>query len=294
MERRRHAVRAVLRNRSRTPHQVTRGEGFEGDQARHLRVALGAVVELDRHLDDRAPRTRDAVSELDLERVAGGAARLGLHGAAAFGAVRAVAGGQVVDRHVEDEAGVPVAPARQRAGAGRSTRESPRRARTAIRSRGRRRRRGHRRVGGGHPGRARGRRPSRRARRSRARGRTRNPARYAAPSPSLPMRRSTAIRPSSVPTASAIDAVPSGLLSSTTRMSASGSAARDSPEDGADVAGLVVGGDHHEGGGRDLLFAARRGLRLRSLERRDGCRHCLAPWYGGDSEGRDGAVTHRP
>src|SRR6478609_5687928 len=52
------------------------------------------------------------------------------------------------------------------------------------------------------------------------------PARYALPSPRFSGRRSTSIWPSSAATRSAMSAVPSGLLSSRTRMSASGSAAR--------------------------------------------------------------------
>ena len=55
---------------------------------------------------------------------------------------------------------------------------------------------------------------------------TPSPARYATPSPSFIGRCNTWIRPSSAATRSATPPVPSGLLSSTTSTSASGSVAR--------------------------------------------------------------------
>src|SRR3954447_10049958 len=55
---------------------------------------------------------------------------------------------------------------------------------------------------------------------------TARPARYATPSPSFSPRTSTSMWPSSSATRPATAAVPPGLLSSTTRMSASGIAAR--------------------------------------------------------------------
>ena len=116
------------------------------------------------------------------------------------------------------------------------------------------------------PGRGRSRRPSTRSRRSPRRARSRSRRGRRSPDPCLPGRRSTLICPSSAATSSTSAAVPSGLLSSTTRMSASGSVERTAPSRRVDVLTLVVGRQHddrtHEG--PTLLEACSHGTRQKT------------------------------
>src|SRR5581483_3155876 len=89
-------------------------ERLSGDVARHLRLAEGAVDEVDGNLDDAPGVLRDAVRHLDLEAIPGRPHRREVDRPQHVGAVDAVAGGGVAHADAEDGTGVAVPPARQR------------------------------------------------------------------------------------------------------------------------------------------------------------------------------------
>src|SRR6476619_2011750 len=66
-------------------------ERLADDVAAHLRLAVGAVAERDRELDDPAAGAHDAVGHLDLEAVAVGLHGLEHHSLQRVGRVRPVA-----------------------------------------------------------------------------------------------------------------------------------------------------------------------------------------------------------
>ena len=101
-------------------------------------------------------------------------------------------------------------------------------------------------AGAAAPAGASRRRPSRPGRRSCGSRPHSNPARYAAPSPSLPSRCSTCTFWSAAASSSASLPVPSGELSSAISTSASGTARAYPADDAGDVLRLVVGRDDHQ------------------------------------------------
>ena len=162
--------------RWRIPHVVTWRQGLGDDRPAHLALAVLALHERDRYLDDAEPGRQRAAGQVDLEAVALGVHRAQVDRVQHVGAVGAEAGGRVADRHPQQRPRCRRCPPRERASRlrGQLTTRPPGTQREPMTQSASSRAASSR--GRSWPGASR-RRPSRRARRSRGRSAQSKPAR---------------------------------------------------------------------------------------------------------------------